>query len=242
MGKPDISKIKYLVKKACDLSEREIAECASLFSANYGHYRDDAPARAGSQIRMSASFFSERYMHEDVNIAMAKAGRYLIGQAIYIRKQYPKIGTMTWILQLVVSEKYRRCGVGSTLLYSIWGMSNDFAWGLATANPCTVKALEGATFRKCDPKYISKNLDKIKLLAGETGFVHEDDFSVNDSGSVVNTRFFVDNSEYLEAYKSISDWKLGNLPAGYEWLAFTFRDQPIDEEKQRKHFARLNPE
>ena len=166
----DTSKVKYYVKKVSELSEHEMAECADLFSRNYGYYRNDAPFRPGARIKMSTTFFSDRYMHDDVNIAMARNGKYLIGQAIYIRKHYASIGTMTWVLQLVVADHYRRFGIGSTLLYSIWGMSNDFAWGLATANPCTVKALEGATFRKCDSAVIHKNIKYIKQLAKETGF------------------------------------------------------------------------
>ena len=234
-----MSEIHYQVKRITDMTDNEIAECAALFSNNYGLYRKDSPRNAGNRIRMSPSFFREKYFHEDVHLAMAKAGRHVIGQAVYIRKKYNDIGTVTWVLQLVVSEKHRKKGIGSRLLYSIWGMSDDFAWGLATANPCTVKALENATFRRCDPKYIQKNLNVIGKLAEETGFAGADQFYVEDGRSQVNSGFYVDNSDYMKAYRSIRDWKLGELSPGYEWLAFTFRDQPIDEEKRKKHFENL---
>ena len=211
MKNSDISKVKFYVKKIKEMSDAEIRDCAELFSNSYGHYRNDAPQNAGARIRMSVDFFSKRYLYDDVKIAYAKNGRYLVGQAIYIRKNYENVGTMTWVLQLVVAEKYRMCGIGSTLLYSIWGMSNDFAWGLATANPCTVKALENATLRKCDPKYIKKNIEYLKMLAEETGFVKTDSYCVDDNKSVVNTNFFVDNSEYASEYKKIDDWKLGDI-------------------------------
>ena len=221
------------------MSESEIAECARLFSNNYGYYREDSPHKAGNRIRMSPDFFRRRFLHEDVHIAVAKSGRHVVGQAVYIRKKYPKLGTMTWVLQLVVSEKHRKHGIGSRLLYSIWGMSDDFAWGLATANPCTVKALENATLRKCDPVCIKKNLTEIKKLAGEVGFAAEDKYYVTDERSVVDTGFFVDNAEFMTAYQSITDWRLGELQPGYEWLAFTFREQPIDKEKQSRHFEEM---
>ena len=97
--------IKYSVKNITDMSESEMAECAKLFSNNYGYYREDSPRNAGNRIRMSADFFRKRYLHKDVHIAVAKSGSHVVGQAVYIRKCYPKLGTMTWVLQLVVSEK-----------------------------------------------------------------------------------------------------------------------------------------
>ena len=229
-----MSSITYKVKNIMDMSESEIAECARLFSNNYGYYRDDAPHKAGNRIRMSPDFFRRRFLHEDVHIAVAKSGSHVVGQAVYIRKKYPKLGTMTWVLQLVVSEKHRKHGIGSRLLYSIWGMSDDFAWGLATANPCTVKALENATLRKCDPVLIKKNLSSIQRLADEAGFVSADKFYVTDKRSIIDTDFYVDNSELIDVCRSTSEWRLGNLRPGYEWLAFTLREQQIDKEKQSK--------
>ena len=66
-------------------------------------------------------------------------------RAVYIRKQYQKKQTITWVVQLVVDIAYRGKGIASRILQSIWGFSDDFAWGLATTNPCTIKALENAT-------------------------------------------------------------------------------------------------
>ncbi len=235
----DLSEIKYSVRRIKDLSDKEILECARLFSENYGYYREDSPFKAGKRIRMTDRFFKERYNRPDISIATARNQDKLIGQAIYVRKNYDRLGTMTWVLQLVVAEEYQKNGIGSTLLYSIWGMSNDFAWGLATANPCTVKALEGATLRKCDPAYISKNLEYIKKLAQEVNFAGPDDYTVDTDHSLINTGFYVDNKEYVNAYKKIKGWKLGDIPAGYEWLAFTFREQKADDEKQKKHFEQL---
>lgn len=234
-----MTSISYKVRRIEDLSDSEMAACARLFSQNYGTYRLDSPRNAGNRIRMSEQFFRKKYAHDDIHIAVAKSGRHIVGQAVYIRRKYPGLGTMTWILQLVVSRNHRKQGIGSRLLYSIWGMSDDFAWGLATSNPCTVKALENATLRKCDPTYIKKNLSAVQKLAMEAGFVTFDKYEVTEKLSIVDTDFYVDNSEFMEAYRAIPDWSLGELKPGYEWLAFTFREQPIDEEKRKKHFAEM---
>lgn len=235
----DILKFTYGAKEAIQYTTDELKECAMLFSSSYGKYRQDSPIRPGENVRMSTDFFEKKYKKENVYIATAREKDKLIGQAVYIRKKYEDVGTMTWIMQLVVDKDYREHGIGSTLLRSIWGFSNDFAWGLATANPCTVKALESATFRKCSPSVISSNLKYIKRLSDEISFVKDDGFCVNDNHSIANTNFFIDNSEFIEAKKEMSNWQLGELKPGYEWLAFTFKSQEIDHEKYVKHFENM---
>lgn len=101
---------------------------------------------------------------------------------------------MTWVLQLVVDDKYRRQGIASTLLRSIWGFSDDYAWGLATANPCTVRTLESATFRKCKPSVIKKYLNHLRTVGEDTTFLDKNDFVVTNKMSQVNSNFFIDFS------------------------------------------------
>lgn len=160
-----------------------------------------------------------------------------VGHALYVRKKYNPYGTMTWVLQLVVDVHYRRKGIASTLLRSIWGFSDDFAWGLVSANPCTVRTLESATFRNCDPKLIEKNLTALKMIGRDTSFVKDDAYEVGHCISQVNTEFYVDNKDFFGEY-DCSD-RLGNLKPGREWLAFTFREQPIDKKSFRNHFKNM---
>ena len=239
MKKINNLKCEYSVKEAVKLTDQEFDECAQLFSNSYGRYNEASPVRPGQQVRMGKDFFVRRFKRDNVYIATARYCSKLIGQAVYIRKKYESVGTMTWIMQLVVDAEYRENGVGSTLLHSIWGFSNDFAWGLATANPCTVKALESATFRKCNPADIKDNLKYIKQLANDITFVKEDGFEVTEEKSIVNTEFFIDNSEYLSPQVAFDNWILGELKPGYEWLAFTFRNQNINPDKYHKHFNDL---
>lgn len=42
--------------------------------------------------------------------------------------------------------------------------------------------------------------------------------------SVVNTEFFVDNCDYVDAYRGIKDWKLGSLEPGEFSEAAAYRE------------------
>lgn len=222
-------KFQYLVREVNKMSEEELTECATLFSTAYGRYSMNSTRKPGNQITMSPAFFEKRYNRKDAYVAMCRYRKRLVGQAIYIRYKIKDKGTMTWVMQLVVNSRYRNQGIGSDLLHAIWGFSDDFAWGLATTNPCTVKALERATFRRCNPTVIKDNLEYIKQLAKIIDFVPSDEYVVDDNTSMANTDFFVDNHEFINE-ASMKDWKLGNLEPGYEWLAFTFREQEVDKD------------
>lgn len=229
--------ITYHIKNTIDLSEQEIEECSELFSHSYGTYSNKSETRPGEQVKMGPKYYKQHYCKPDFFIATAKDQEKLVGQAFYIRKKYEKYGIITWVLQLVVDKNYRKQGIASTLLRSIWGFSDDYAWGLATANPCTVKTLESATFRKCRPSVIRKNLKAIKLIGNDTTFVETDAYDVTNCTSQVNTKFFIDNTEFSE--ENSCEKYLGKLKPGYEWLAFTFQNQEIKLDKYRKHFDEI---
>ena len=230
-GKRDIV---YSAKNTVDLTKEEIKECSDLFSHSYGKYSAESEIRPKEQVKMGPKYYESHYCKPDFYVAIAREGEKLVGHAFYIRKRYEGCGIMTWVLQLVVDKDYRKQGIASTLLRSIWGFSDDFAWGLATANPCTVRTLESATFRKCRPVVIRKNLRAVKLIGNDTTFVPADAYDVTNCTSQVNTGFYVDNSDF--AVKDSCDKYLGKLKPGHEWLAFTFQNQDIQLEKYKKHF------
>jgi 2-polyprenyl-3-methyl-5-hydroxy-6-metoxy-1,4-benzoquinol methylase len=110
-------------------------------------------------------------------------------------------------------------------------MSDHFAWGLLTANPYAVRALEKATRRRCDPRRIRRNVDKLKAIGRrQTTYVKSDTaVRVNSNTSIIDTEFFLDHLELpqmLQNAQKTVPWVLGELPEGWEWLAFTFHDQP----------------
>ncbi len=233
-----IDDIKFYTKSTAELTDLELEECSELFSTFYGKYSSESAKRPGEQVKLSSSYYKRMYCKPGFFVSLARIEDKLVGQAFYIRKHYENYGVMTWVLQLVVDVNYRKKGIASTLLRSIWGFSDDFAWGLATANPCTVKTLESATFRKCEPGVIGSNLNSIKIIGNDTGFVSPDSYFVMDKCSQVNTGFFVDNSEF-EINDDTCDKYLGQLKSGYEWLAFTFQSQEIQVDKYKKHFDDL---
>lgn len=226
--------IDYSTKRMLELTDDNIKECSELFSNSYGKYNQESDIRPGQQVKMGVSYYKNNYCREGIYIATARDNDKLVGHAIYIRKKYEEYGIMTWVLQLVVDQNYRRQGIASTLLRSIWGFSDDYAWGLASANPCTVRTLESATFRKCKPATIKRNLKAIRMIGNDTSFVSNDAYIVNNSSSQVNTHFYIDNSEFGSDPEC--EKNLGVLRPGYEWLAFTFKDQGIQKDKYESHF------
>lgn len=149
--------ITYLSKPTDKLTDAELEQCSELFSNHYGVYGvEDPKGRCGDHIKMSPSYYKQRYVHENYRVALAFDSDKIVGQAFYIREKLEE-GVYTWVLQLVVHKEYRRKGIAGRLLHSIWGFSNDVAWGLATTNPFTVRTLESSTLRHADPKQIKEH-------------------------------------------------------------------------------------
>lgn len=92
-----MEKYQYRVKKASEMTEKEFANCAHLFSMSYGKYRADSPFRPGHQIKMNEAFFERKYKKQGVYIATCtcRNNGTLVGQAVYARRYYDDIGTMT---------------------------------------------------------------------------------------------------------------------------------------------------
>ena len=143
----------------------------------------------------------------------------------------PRCGIVSWVTQLVVHEQYRQRNIGKTLLFSIWGLSDHFAWGLLTASPYAVRALEKATRRRCLPARIQKNSRRLYRI-GRTHVSYVDEQTNIDVGadrSRIETKFYLDHSEIENMVERVTTsekpWLLGALQEGWEWFAFTFSDQ-----------------
>lgn len=210
-----------------------LEECAALYSNYYGVWsvRAPRPGTPGARVRLSPARLKRWFDSDDSRIALARAGPDLVGYAIAVQMKAPRHGIVSWVTQLVVHEAYRQRGVGKTLLFSIWGMSNHFAWGLVTASPYAVRALEKATRRRCRPAHIRGNARRLHLLGCEhVGYVNEHTrVAVDADQSRVQTGFFLDHSDLAEMIARVRSgekpWLLGTLPEGWEWFAFTFSDQ-----------------
>ena len=119
----------------------------------------------------------------------------MIGYAIALQIK-TRDGVVSWVTQLVVHEQYRHQNVAKNLLHSIWGFTNHFAWGIVSANPYAIRALEKATRRRSDPIRIKHNIRKIlKLGIDNLTYISEDtEYTVESGLSVINTCFFVDHA------------------------------------------------
>jgi 2-polyprenyl-3-methyl-5-hydroxy-6-metoxy-1,4-benzoquinol methylase/GNAT superfamily N-acetyltransferase len=211
------------------LTDVELKQCYELFSNHYGVYSEDDPkGRKGRHIKTGAAYCKERYVKDNYHVALAIDSGNIVGQAFYIREKLEE-GIYTWVLQLVVHEDYRNRGIAGRLLHSIWGFSNDCAWGLATTNPYTVKTLERTTFRHADPQFIKEHDQLVRKICHRIPYVQE--LFIDDSQSKAFTDFYVDTDSVIQSPATKDfDWLLGKLEPGEEWIAFTFRDQEYDED------------
>ena len=227
--------MKYYTRRMDSLSDREIQHVSKLYSENYGLYSSESEINPGERIRYSAGMYRKNYIRDDYYISYAVDMDTLVGFAIYIRKRYSGERTITWVVQLVVDTEYRGNGVASRLLQSIWGFSNDYAWGLATTNPCTIKALENATFRKVSAREIHNRLSELKEIFDDVPFAEFSKLDVDDSISRINSHFYVDYSSVVTPER-VESMGLGEIKPGYEWFAFVFSGQPLDDGLVRDKF------
>ena len=214
-----------------------LEELSQFYSEHYGRWSQDSKHRPGQQIKLTADMLLG-WLKKDSRISLAKLDGQVVGYAISIQTNYGTRGLISWVTQLVIHEDHRKRDVAKRLLFSIWGMSDHFAWGLLTANPYAIRALEKATRRRCDPKRIRRNVDKIKAIGQQrTTYVKKDAaVRVTSKTSIIDTKFFLDHSELpemLQNAQKTAPWVLGDLPEGWEWLAFTFQDQ--EEIKLTQH-------
>ena len=208
-----------------------IKDFSELYSTQYGKWSQSSPINPGKNVKLSPAKIKDWLKNDNSSIYYAKDGDMLVGYAIAIQLNVPNYGVISWVTQLVVHEDYRNQEIAKSLLHSIWGFSDNFAWGIVSANPYAIRALEKTTRRRSDPMRIKHNLRKIISIGIENlPYINKDtEYFVNNEVSKINTAFYIDHSN---VEKMISDvvtdtvpWSLGALEEGWEWLAFTFKDQ-----------------
>lgn len=204
-----------------DASDKLLCECAELFSRHYGRWSPTHPTMPGKPIRMSAERLRSYLPGDNAWIATARSeDGVLIGYALAALFAH-RAGPISWVTQLVVHKEYRQNLVGSTMLNSIWGISNHFAWGIASANPYAIRALEKATRRRCGTGAIIRSRKAIESVLQRIPYLRDRPFTLSSHVSIVNTDFRQD----LSGVPKITPWALGCISEGEEWLAVTFRDQ-----------------
>jgi len=215
------------------LNKNLINEMSELYSNHYGLWGKTSQ-NPGKRISLSPSYIRKWTENDNAYIATARNKNILIGYAIAIqsyKNKAEKKNAISWITQLVVHQDYRQHGIGKELLFSFWGFSNHYAWGIMSSNPYAIRALEKATYRRVQP-FIIKNkeislkkfgIEKVSYLDEETEFV------ITLKNTKVNTKFPSDISNVNEKLHNVTKkgvpWVLGEIEEGWEWLAFTFNHQ-----------------
>ncbi len=210
-----------------------INELSELYSNHYGYWGATAK-NAGNRISLSETRIRSWTNSEVSYIATARDNNKLIGYAIAVssfKNKKEKTNKISWITQLVVHENYRRHGVGKKLVFSFWGFSNHYAWGIMSSNPYAIRALEKATYRRVNPHILKSKQAIIKKFGIENvSYLDEyTEFVIEENNCKVNTKFPSDISKVKEKLKNVTEkgvpWLLGEINEGWEWLAFTLNDQ-----------------
>jgi 2-polyprenyl-3-methyl-5-hydroxy-6-metoxy-1,4-benzoquinol methylase len=226
---------KFKSKYLWLVNDAELKELAELYSNHYGVWSSISSYNPGKPIRISSSKIREWFVRDklfnNVYVSISTYNNECIGYAITVQKSVPRYGLVSWVAQLVVHEMHRNNGVGKRLLFSSWAFSNNYAWGLITASPYAIRALEKATRRRCVPARISKSKKMLLAFGNNTiSYISSTkEIAINKKGSAINTNFFVDHTEMDEMIERVTNketpWLLGKLQEGWEWFAFTFQNQ-----------------
>lgn len=206
-----------------------VNEMAELYSEHYGLWGPRG-RKPGGKIKLSPERI-RGWLSPQSRLAWATAFGQLIGYAIVAQVKLPGYGVVSWVTQLVVHEEHRQSDVGKTLLFTAWHFTDHFAWGLTTANPYAVRALEKATRRRCSPVHIRNHRNVLMKLGPQVVpyISTATETKIGSAESRINTRFFLDHASLSERLRNATGegkpWLLGGLDEGWEWLAFTFHEQ-----------------
>ena len=210
-----------------------INEMSELYSNHYGLWGKTSK-NYGKRISLSESFIRKWITNENTYIATARNKNKLVGYAIAIQSYKNRTeskNAISWITQLVVHQDYRQHGIGKELLFSFWGFSNHYAWGIMSSNPYAIRALEKATYRRVQPSIIkTKEVGLKKFGIENVSYLDKTtEFIITPKNSKVNTKFPSDISKINEKLENVTKkgvpWLLGEIEEGWEWLAFTFNNQ-----------------
>ncbi len=207
-----------------------LRRCVALYNGHYGRWDDTAPAgRAGQPIRMSMGMIRAQVRTEGGMIVTASIGAELIGYALAVRFMAAPMGIISWVTQLVVHADHRKIGVSKQMLKGVWAFSNDYAWGLVSANPFAIRALEKATGRRCDPSVImSAREDVLPQVTARVSYMDVRKCDISPTRSVIDTDFPVEaanSKDMLDQASATAPWVLGSIAVGEEWLAMTLGSQ-----------------
>lgn len=219
-----------------EITEDMLQEASQLFSENYGVWGPRAAsvqgtfAKAGNRVKMSKDRLRAQYLPHDAVCSYIKVtvDGCLAGNVFACRWKYNNL-TVCWITQLVVHRDYRERGLAMGLLNEL--KEDDDIYGLVTSHPAACVAAArvfGSTIDSVRLDFIKDNAEGV-MASSPITYIRDAKprgtlFNADDnSGAVscVDSNFFVDHSEPLEALSVVQEsmnWPLGELLDGHEFL------------------------
>ncbi|KAF8420715.1 hypothetical protein EV426DRAFT_611905 [Tirmania nivea] len=242
-GRPPRSTIKmtnrfYEAFEQAELSDSILQAAADLFSSNYGIWGAKAAetvgtwAEKGNPVRIhTGKWLKSRYLpagSRSTYVRVTVDGK-LAGHVICSRWSY-KNQNICWITQLVVSREFRERKLAYGLLDMLKSDEDDI-YGVASSHAAaciTLANVFGNGFKYLDLDYIRDNASGI-LASSPIEYLRTAKLSgslfseLDNSGLIcgVDTNFFVDHTEPLQALKEVRrfrEWPLGDLIDGCEFL------------------------
>ncbi|KDR74084.1 hypothetical protein GALMADRAFT_250837 [Galerina marginata CBS 339.88] len=239
--------IELLVKD--QLTDEIFATCANLFSDHYGVWATNAPNRVhGARVKMNAKKLRESVSAPAQTVlAMGYVENQHIGHA-FATVWPSEAGRVGWITQLVVHKDFRRRKVATQLINKLKNhplLADISVVGIASSQPasCAVLAkFADVEINSIDTSFIQENAEKVirssPIEYVKTAELRGSLFRDEDIGSgivsSVDTQFYVDHGEPLEAlkeFKSKGPWRLGDLQDGHEFLVMAPAKKPHSEKE-----------
>lgn len=205
--------------------------------------------RIGSRVKLSKTRLRAQYLPDNALCSYVRVSvdDRLAGNAFACRWCYNG-KTVCWVTQLVVHSDFRERGLAASLLNHL-RQDEDVIYGLMSSHPAACLAAAKAfgsqrhtTLQCCDldadnliggistvaVSFIRDNAEAI-MKGSPISYVKDAElrgslFDYEDTGgavSSVDTKFFVDHTEALEALTWVregQEWPLGDLFDGYEFL------------------------
>ncbi|KAI1935012.1 hypothetical protein LOZ66_005561 [Ophidiomyces ophidiicola] len=194
-----------------EVTDNMMEGAAKFFSENYGTWGANSHS-PGKPVKLSARRLRQQYLSSpSASYHAVTVDGNLAGNAFSCRwKQGGR--NVCWVTQLVVDKNYRERGLAGGLLRSLRLEADDVY----------------ASIEKVALEFARQNAKSI-MQASPISYIREAKlcgtlFDPQDSTGIVcgvNTGFFVDHDEPLEALELVQEnweWPLGELPDGYEFL------------------------
>lgn len=222
--------IKYQTFQGSEVSDLMLIAAAKLFSENYGIWGQGSP-KSGERVKLGPCRLRNQYLPGGVGCSytMVTVDGTLAGNAFVARWKY-NVSNICWVTQLVVHKDYRERGLARGLLQSLMADEDD-VYGIMSSHPaaCLASARSFRTRIEKVPLDFMRNHADAIMKASPIPYIRDAEpcgrlFDPEDTTGMVsgvNTRFWVDHEEPLEALKSIYQdwqWPLGDLPDGREYL------------------------